>query len=211
MTDETRAQPDLRPAALPRSPMEHRVMFVVFALLSFAMFAPVVMLPIIREHCELLVEEARLLERTATLQTELSRRVVMLDAFENDAVVNERLAMLDLHYRKPGEAVLTILPNQFHAEGAAVASTEPVFQSVLKIPSDWPAPVRRAEAWAQRYGLIDLFLNPDVRPAFLLMSGGLLIAAFVLFAPRVPREKPDKSRARVLPPRTLAVAPGRTA
>lgn len=185
-------------------------MFVVFALLSFVMFAPVVMLPIIRDHGELLVEESRLLERNTRLRAELNRRVVMLDAFQNDAVVNERLAMLDLHYRKPGEDVLTVLPKHFEAAEVEFAAAPPVFQSVLKIPSDWPAPARRAEAWAQQNGLIDLFLNPDVRPAFLLMSGGLLIAAFVLFAPRLPRKQPAASRVRVLPPRSVHVAPGRT-
>lgn len=186
-------------------------MFVVFVLLSFALFAPVVMLPIIRDHCELLVEESRLQLRNERLQTELSRRIAMRDAFENDAVVNERLAMLDLHYRKPGEDVLTILPNHFQADATVAAAPTPIFQSVLLIPEDWPEPARKAEAWAQRYGLIDLFLNPDVRPAFLLMSGGLLIAAFVLFAPRIPRRRPDPSRPLVLPPRNVIVGPRRTA
>lgn len=210
MNEETTT---LNPAATktPRSPMEHRVMFVLFVLLSFALFAPVVMLPIVRDHCELLVEEGKLRERNALLQHELDRRIALRDAFENDAVVNERLAMLDLHYRKPGEDVLTILPNHFQADPVVVESTTPTFQSVLRIPADWPEPVRKTEAWAQQYGLIDLFLNPDVRPAFLLMAGGLLVAAFVLFAPRLPRRRIDRSQPRVLPPRTVVVTPGRTA
>ena len=186
-------------------------MFVLFVILSVALFAPVVMLPIIRDHCALLVEETRLRDRNAQLSAELNRRIAMRDAFEHDVVVNERLAMLDLHYRKPGEDVLTILPNHFQADSGVRSAPQPVFQSVLMIPAEWPKPVRRAEAWAQRYGLIDLFLNPDVRPALLLMSGGLLVAAFVLFAPRIPRLRPDPSRARVLPPRNVVVGPGRTA
>lgn len=187
-------------------------MFLLFAVLSFALFAPVVMLPIIRDHCELLVEEVRLRDRNALLQAELDRRIALCDAFENDAVINERLAMLDLHYRKPGEDVLTLLPSHFQADAAVARKPAPVFQSALKIPADWPAPVRKAEAWGQRYGLIDLFLNPDVRPAFLLMSGGLLVAAFVLFAPRAPRKRRrDPSQPRVLPPRNAGVTPGRTA
>lgn len=186
-------------------------MFVLFVVLSFALFAPVVILPIIRDHCELLVEESRLRDRNAMLRAELDRRIAMCDAFQNDAVVNERLAMLDLHYRKPGEDVLTVLPNHFQADAAVAARPKPVFRSALKIPADWPKPARQAEAWGQRYGLIDLFLNPDVRPAFLLMSGGLLVAAFVLFAPRIPQRRRDPSKPRVLPPRNVAITPGRTA
>jgi len=59
----------------------------------------------------------------------------------------------------------------------------PEFRSALHIPADWPGGVHRVEQWAGRHGLIDLFLDRSLRPALLFMSGGLIIAAFVLFSP----------------------------
>ena len=202
---EESQQPDaLEASPLPRSSFEHRLMFVVFVLLSFVLFVPIILLPIVRDQGALLEEEGRLRERNRLLQAELDRRVALRDAFESDAVVNERLAMLDLHYRKPGEAVLAVLPKHYQAAPPPPEHV-PVYQSVLKIPETWPEPVRRAEAWAERYGLIELYLHPDVRPVLMLMSGGLIVAAFVLFAPRLPRS--PVNRTRFVPP--AGVASGR--
>ncbi|MBK8270974.1 MAG: hypothetical protein IPK83_22760 [Planctomycetes bacterium] len=78
---------------------------------------------------------------------------------------------------------------------------EPAFQSVLKIPATWPERIRSVEAWAEGKGVIDLFLDSTLRPVFLMMAGGLIVAAFVLFAPRV-----QPTIARIMPAESKAVS-----
>lgn len=162
-------------------------MFVIFSLGAFVLFAPVVLLPMLKDHCALLAEESKLIQANEELRKELARQEALVDAFQKDATINERLAVLDLRYNNPGEETVAVLPPDFTLLPDKPAE-EAQFQSVLKLPADWPTRVRRAEMWAEERGLIDLFLDPMFRPVFLLMAGGLIVAAFVLFAPRVHPE-----------------------
>jgi len=173
-------------AQLPRSPLGHKLMFVSLSLLAFCLFTATVMLPKLRLYGELLQEEQKISARVAELNDEARRRAELAEAFARDIIVNERLAVLDLSYRKPNEEVYAVVSEE--TAEPEPARTEPQTQrSALLLPDDWPSWATRAEAWADDRRLIDLFLDPALRPVFLLMSGGLLIAAFVLFAPRVRR------------------------
>ncbi|MEK6644814.1 MAG: hypothetical protein AABZ08_13000 [Planctomycetota bacterium] len=187
-SDET-FQPSV-PADPPCSPAGHRFMFVVLAILSFALFAPAVLLPRIRSFGELLVEEQKLKQRIAELNDEARRRAELEEAFSHDAIVNERLAVLDLGYHKPNEEVFSVI----HDESISASQVPPMDvhppRSALLIPDDWPTWTLNAERWAQQRGIVDLFLDESLRPVFLLMSGGLLVAAFVLFAPRIRLPRP---------------------
>lgn len=162
-------------------------MFVIFTLGAFTLFAPIVILPLIKDHCELLAEETRLLRVNGELEKEVARQDALVEAFQKDATINERLAVLDLHYNNPAEETVRVVPSDFAVMPSEVAA-EPKYQSALKIPEDWPARVRRWEFWAEERGLISLFLDPTLRTVFLLMAAGLIISAFVLFAPRIHPE-----------------------
>lgn len=169
-------------------------MFVGFALLSFSLFAPTILLPVIREHCELLAEEARLQRLRGELKEEMARRSALLEAFARDVTINERLAVLDLHYARPDEEVLPVLPQSYTVpETRSVATADP--PGPLLIPADWPALARRLERWAGERGIIGVFLDRSLRPAILFMAGGLLVAAFVLFAPRAAPVRPPAESA----------------
>ena len=182
----TQQQPDApRTTAMAHSPLEHRVMFVLFVLLALILFLPTILLPELRDYCLLLEEEVRQQQRVNELQTELERRATLVEAFRNDVVINERLAMIDLNYRKPGVEVLPLPPLASDLVASHVVKTAPTYVSELRIPATAPQQVRTAEAWAARHGLIALFLNPELKAVFLLMAGGLIVAAFVLFAPRM--------------------------
>lgn len=186
------AQPDMTSstptaAETPRSPFGHRLMFVVLALLSFSLFAPAVLLPRIRSYGELLVEEQKLKQKVAELNDEARRRAELEEAFTRDAVVNERLAVLDLGYRKPNEEVFSVISDESISQSLVPPMEPHTPRSALLIPDEWPAWTIRAERWAQERGIIELFLDESLRPVFLLMSCGLLVAAFVLFAPRIRR------------------------
>lgn len=180
----------------PTSPLGHRLMFVLLACLAFCLFAPTVLLPILKEHCDLLAEEAQLKERVAELEDEVAHQEELAYAFAHDSVINERLAVLDLRYRKPDEVILPVLALSAARPEPSKAPPPKPTRSALNLPNDWPAWSLQAETWSARYGLIDLFLDPMLRPVFLLMSCGLTIAAFVLFAPRVRIRRPNQSRAR---------------
>jgi len=168
---------------VPRSPLGHRLMFLLLVCLAFVLFAPTVVLPALREYCDVLAEEARLRERVGELEREIQRRKELAEAFAHDAVLNERLAMLDLHYQKPGEIVVPVVPSRPPA-AEPPPSAAPADLHKLTIPESWPRWTHDAERWAHEHGLIALFLDSTFRPIVLLMSGGLLIAAFVLYAPK---------------------------
>lgn len=174
------------------SPFAHRVLFFLLASLAFVLFAPAVLLPVLQDHCNLLGEEKRLAARIAELDVQAKRRAQLAEAFAHDEIVNERLAQLDLHYEKPGEVIIAVPAANVAAPGAAAAdpATKP---PPIVLPADWPDWAHRAQQWADERGLIGLFLDSTLRPIFFLMSAGLLIAAFVLFAPEIKsRSAPDR-------------------
>lgn len=174
----SKAVPDGR----PYSPLGHRMMFILLTLLAFCLYAPTTLLPVLRDYGGLLAEERRIQATIDRLEKEVRHREGLVKAFAQDAVINERLAILDLQYRKPNEVVLPVLPPGF-APPCLEPPKEPDWASPLKLPNNWPAWALKAEKQAQQYGLIDLFLDPSLTPVLLLMSGGLAVAAFVLFAP----------------------------
>ncbi|HKQ49179.1 MAG TPA: hypothetical protein VJZ71_14000 [Phycisphaerae bacterium] len=186
--------------AVPTSPLGHRLMFVLLTLLAFALFAPTVLLPILRDHCELLAEESRLQKRVAELEGDVAHHEELAYAFAHDSVINERLAVLDLRYRRPDEVVIPVLAGNLAKPEPPRTPPPAPARSALNLPDDWPAWTLAAESWSARHGLIDLFLDSMLRPVFLLMSGGLTIAAFVLFAPRIrvreASNRADQSRDR---------------
>jgi hypothetical protein len=163
-------------------------MFVLLLLLAFVIYVPTTLLPTLVEHCQLLAEERRLTKVVARLDAELKQRDEMAKAFAEDSVINERLAVLDLHYTNPGEEIVPVLPPDFSVH-PAYSVEEPPARSRLGLPDDWPDWSLRAEQWAEDEGLIDLFLDPGVRPIFYMMSAGLVIAAFVVFSPRRTRRR----------------------
>ncbi|MBX3394444.1 MAG: hypothetical protein KF841_03660 [Phycisphaerae bacterium] len=187
MRTEQFEHPKLTTHQAPTSPLGHRLMFVLFSIGAFVLFAPIILLPLIKDHCELLAQEALLVRVNQELDAELARQDALVEAFKSDATINERLAVLDLRYNNPDEETIPVLPPDFAIMPSEKAD-QAVFQSALKIPAAWPERVRRAEQWAQERGLIDLFLDPTLRTVFLLMAAGLLIAGFVLFAPRIQPE-----------------------
>jgi hypothetical protein len=189
---------------LPASPMGHRLLFVALTVLAFLLFSPSVVFPLLQQYGKTLEEEARLIRLNDEFEREVERRENLLDAFANDVTINERLAVLDLRYENPEEEILTVLPETPSTADSSAAASTP-FQSELRIPATWPRRIRSAEAWAQHYGLIDLFLDPTLQLVFLFMSGGLIIAAFVLFAPRREQRRPGDEPPVHNQPATVAI------
>lgn len=170
------------------STLGHRLLFVVLMLSAFALYVPTTLLPILMEHCRLLTEERRLTDVVAQLEAELQHREEMAKAFAQDSIINERLAVLDLHYANPGEEVVPVLPPDFSVLRLPVAEGPPS-RSRLGLPDDWPAWALSVERWANDNGLMGIFLDPGVRPILYFMAGGLVVAAFVVLSPRRRRRR----------------------
>lgn len=169
-------------------------MFVVLTLMAFVLYAPAVVLPVLREHALVLVEE-RALRADVTRQTaEIENARKLIDAFRGDPLVNERLAQIDLKYQREGEEIVQVPL----VDLGVPTTTGPAAATILDrdlelVPAGWPRWSREAESWARERGLIRLYLMPGVRVVLLLMSAGLLVAAFVLYPPR-GRAAPRRAR-----------------
>ena len=178
-------RPSLAP--IPRSPLGHRIMFLLLTTMAFAIFAPAVILPVLREFGELSLEEERLKIKVADLEAESEHRADLAEAFEHDTLINERLAVLDLHYQKPHEEVVSVTPSDA-SSGQAVRPPE-ARNTAIMLPKSSPPWALRMQQWADENGVLDLFFDQTLRPVLLLMAQGLLIAAFVLYAPKAkPRD-----------------------
>lgn len=173
---------------VPRSAWGHRLMFLVLIAFAFVAYAPTVLLPVLREHAQILAEERRLRGAVDELETEAARRERLVQAFKHDPVVNERLAQLDLRYERPGEEVIPVAPQRGPREpaGQAAAAYDP---ELPLADADWPAWTHDTERWARRWGLIRVYSDPSIRVVLLLMAGGLVIAAFVLYPPQARRSE----------------------
>lgn len=160
-------------------------MFVVLTLMAFVLYAPAVVLPVLREHALVLVEERALRTEVQRQTAQIENARKLIDAFRGDPLVNERLAQIDLKYQREGEE---IVPVPLVDGGATALATSRAAvadeRGLALIPAGWPRWSREAESWARERGLIRLFLMPGVRVVLLLMAGGLLVAAFVLYPPK---------------------------
>lgn len=166
------------------SPWGHRIMFVLLVLMAFALYGPAVLLQVLAENAAVLAEEHRLAEQVAAQQRQVDTIRELIDAFQHDPIVNERLALMDLKYQRPGEE---IVPVTLEGESPFATSQPNVhFDSadLTLVPAEWPRWSRDAESWARQNHLTRLYISPTVRVVLLLMAGGLLVAAFVLYPPR---------------------------
>jgi len=162
------------------------LLFSLFVGAAFLLFALPVLLPVLREHARLLEEERLLTEEVERLNARRLALDQLAKAMQTDARLNERLARSDLGYEREGEETVMLRPGPYVAKVSDSAPAEtPRIAAV--VPRSWPGWTQRLETWADSRGWLSPFLDPRLRGIWLLMSGGLLVAAFVLFAPRAAR------------------------
>jgi hypothetical protein len=168
-------------------------MFVVLTVMAFVLYAPAVVLPVLREHALVLVEERALRAEVQRQTAAIENARKLIDAFRGDPLVNERLAQIDLKYQREGEEIVQVPL----VDLGVPTTTGPAAATILDrdlelVPVGWPRWSREAESWARERGLIRLYLMPGVRVVLLLMSAGLLVAAFVLYPPKGPRRATEQ-------------------
>lgn len=164
--------------------------FFLFLLAAFFMFAAPVLLPVARDYTRLLEEEQALALRVARLEDRARRLDQFAAAVATDPHVNERLARMELGYTRPGESVIMVDPSPGSASGAQ-AGPWLDDAGVRVLPPHWPDWAHRAESWAAQRGLLAAFMAPSLRGVWMLLSAGLVFAAFLVFGRRggtAPRE-----------------------
>lgn len=164
----------------------HPIMFWVLTGLALAIFVPCTLVPVVLEG-EKLAAHARLLEeQVAGLEARYERSRAMAEALASDPLVNERIARRELNYQPDDERTIRWSVQDL----AAIQATIP---QPPALPSPEPAPalpeparagwIEALRTWLPAWPYRDLFASDPQRSILLLMAGGLLLAAFLLYDP----------------------------
>lgn len=166
----------------------HTIMFWVLIGLAILAFTPCVLVPIylekeqVREHERILAAVVAEYERT--VERTRDRR----DALMADPLVNERMIRRELNLRPQGEQIVRWSPEELAALPLKVPDlSEPGAAGAgLSEPPEpgWLVSLRR---WLPAWPWRQLFAESPNRTLLMLMSGGLVVAAFVLYTPRPAR------------------------
>lgn len=168
----------------PTEPGSHIIMFWLLTSMALVVFAACVLLPIWLETETLMQREAQAEATVAAFRARLAEQDRVIAALTSDPLVNERLARRELRFRRVEEDVWPVNGPSSAGESPTVASL--VTTPALELPpAPEPPPIAQwAHRWLPRLPWVELFAKPPNRTIFLLMAGGLLVAAFVLYGPR---------------------------
>lgn len=157
----------------------HSIMFWVLTSLALAIFTPCVLVPIWVEGEHLRTYERSLTSSVATLEAESAQDQAQIQALLTDPLVNERMVRRELNQRPAGEQVIRWSPDEL----AAVRIHLPE-QKAEPAPLENDALSTRVALiarWLPNWPWQELFAQTPQRPILLMMAGGLLLAAFLLY------------------------------
>lgn len=160
----------------------HPIMFWLLVSMALAVFAPCVLLPVWIETESVLEYERGMEARLSELREQYRVNEIHIQALENDPLVSERLVRRELNVLPDPERMVQLPPE--HLASIRVRLPQDVLApaSPAEIaPPEWMSAVR---SWLPSWPWRRLFATSPNRTVFLLMSGGLLVSAFLLYAPR---------------------------
>jgi hypothetical protein len=167
----------------------HPVLFWLLTGLSLAVFAPCVLMPIWRDLQHTQAYEHELAQVIAYLEQQIERNEAHMQALRTDPLVNERYARRDLNQRVEGERLIpfdaeSLSSVEIYLRGPLV----PMADDLSTVKTERSVWLDEAEVWLPAWVYSDAFRTSPQREILLIMSAGLLIAAFVLFParPRAP-------------------------
>jgi len=165
------------PATAARS--AHPIMFWVLASMALAIFAPCVLLPIWIEGEHLRAYERSLTAAVTNLEAESAQCQAQAQALLADPLVNERMVRRELNQRPAGEQIIRWGPDEL----AAVRVHLPDQPLDNPPPADDLLTNRMAAVarWLPNWPWRELFAESPQRPILLMMAGGLLLSAFLLY------------------------------
>ncbi len=157
-------------------------MFWLLVSMALAVFAPCVLLPVWVETESVLVYERSLERRLEELREQHRLNEIHIQALETDPLVSERLVRRELNYRPDPERLVHLPPEQLAAVHVRVPEDVIAGPPEVEVaPPDWVLTIR---SWLPSWPWRRLFATDPNRVLMLLMSGGLLVSAFLLYDPR---------------------------
>jgi len=150
------------------------VFWLLFSLAAAA-FAPCVIVPVWLDCQETRQAEQRQLADVRRAQSEVDRQRRLAEALRSDPAVIARAAQRELEYTIPGQLRVDISPSPVSPQSDAVEPSASAASDPPIPPAPIPLPKLNYRA---------IFCDPPTRTVITLMSGGLLLAAFILFPPR---------------------------
>jgi len=158
----------------------HAIMFWFLCSMAVIIFVPCVLVPVWVETDAVLNHERAVAAKVGDFEARAAKNDVRIAALLADPLVNERVIRRELNYRPEGERIvrLPMIARELGAYRADVDSShdgkcESMYQDAVVSASRWLPP------WPWRL----LFATAPNRHILLLMAGGLLISAFVLYGP----------------------------
>jgi len=158
----------------------HLVMFWLLVGMAAMVFAPCVIIPIWSDTEELVRQEYDAAIILAQLQARLDQQDRLIRALTSDPLVNERIARQELRFGRRDEELLPGASTGGSLLGDDWAAYIPPEMNNLPV-TEVPEFAQTARKWLPNLPWVELFGKPPNRTIFLLMAGGLLVAAFVLF------------------------------
>lgn len=156
-----------------RTKVRGAVMFWVLIVLAAAGFVPAIMLPIWRDY-QAMALAAQAEERlVAPLRSEVQRQRRVLEAIRTDPGVNARLAQRELAYRRPDQREIPL-------PGVPASTTALIVEPLEAVEPPLPATRLLGRLPAANYD--QLFCHGPTRMVIILLSGGLVVAAFALYS-----------------------------
>jgi cell division protein FtsB len=169
------SHPDPDPAA-PSDERAGSAMFWVLIALAAAAFAPCVILPAWRDYQSVARVEQQVRADVQRAAGELERQRRRADALRRDPAVIARVAQRELGYSKPGHVSVNL--GLTPPPDAAILS--PVSLDPIEPPPILAGLVRRLPSL--NYDAV--FCDGPTRAIIMVLAGGLVMAAFVLYPPR---------------------------
>jgi len=169
----------------------HPIMFWVLTGLALLIFAPCVLVPLWAEKEQLHTYERSLAIWVAQLEAETARNQSRVEAVMRDPLVNERLLRRETNYRPEGERVVQWSPDELAAAWPEV--TISVTQPAAIQDENSSRCVAFLSRWLPDWPYQDLFARSPQRSLLLAMAGGLLLAAFLLYAPGQEQDEPKST------------------
>jgi hypothetical protein len=158
-------------------------MFWLFAAMSMAVFAPCVLVPLWAEIQILREQEARLARAVGELEAVVARNDARIDALLSDPAVIQRVVRREFNYRMEGEEVVRWRRGDGLVLDDGIAPPPPPVELETTPPGVTAKWLSALTPWLPRWPWQELFNTSPNREILLIMSGGLLVAAFLLYGP----------------------------
>ena len=166
----------------------HPIMFWVLTTMAVATFAPCVLLPIWVEARAVQEYERSMAALVADFEDQIEKNDARITALLADPLVNKRIIRRELNYHADGEQLV-----EWTADELALLRTnhcESVPQDSADSFTRIPAWLKSLRQWLPAWPWEDIFGKSPNRLLLLLMSGGLLGAAFLLYGTKPCRKPP---------------------